>query len=62
MAKFKVLKPYIDRQIGRELRAGEDVEMTVKRSEEIAKTLKKKGYKGEFLERIDNKDNEGEQD
>lgn len=30
--------------------------MTVKRSEEIEKTLSDKGYEGPFLERIDNKD------
>lgn len=55
MAQFKVLKPYRDKDIGRELKANEEVEMTVKRANEVADTLKKKGFKGDFLERIDKK-------
>lgn len=62
MAKFKVLQPYTDIEIGRKLKENEEVEMTVKRSEEIVKTLKVKGFKGEFLERIDNKKDEKEQE
>lgn len=57
MAKFKVLQPYKDLEIGRKLKVNEIVDMTVKRSEEVAKTLKDKGFKGEFLERVkDNKE------
>ena len=56
MANFKVLKPYKDLEIEKKLIKNEKVEMTVKRSEEIEKTLSDKGYEGPFLERIDNKD------
>lgn len=56
MAKFKVLKPYKDLELEKNLIKNEKVEMTVKRSEEIEKTLSDKGYEGPFLERIDNKD------
>ena len=56
MAKFKVLKPYKDLEIEKKLIKNAKVEMTVKRSEEIEKTLSDKGYEGPFLERIDNKD------
>ena len=56
MAKFKVLKPYKDLELEKKLIKNEKVEMTVKRSEEIEKTLSDKGYEGPFLERIDNKD------
>lgn len=59
MAKFKVLQPYRDLKLNKRLVKNEEVEMTVKRSEEIAETLKRKGFKGDFLERIDNKE-EGE--
>lgn len=56
MANFKVLKPYKDLELEKKLIKNEKVEMTVKRSEEIEKTLSDKGYEGPFLERIDNKD------
>ena len=56
MANFKVLKPYKDLELEKKLIKNEKVEMTVKRSEEIEKTLSGKGYEGPFLERIDNKD------
>ncbi|WP_176745771.1 hypothetical protein [Staphylococcus sp. HMSC068C09] len=56
MAKFKVLKPYKDLELEKKLIKNEKVEMTVKRSEEIEKTLSDKGYEGPFLERIDNKE------
>ncbi|WP_436870209.1 hypothetical protein [Staphylococcus shinii] len=55
MAQFKVNKSYKDLEIGRVLNADEQVEMTVKRSEEVEKTLEKAGYKGPFLERIKEK-------
>ena len=60
MAKFKVLQPYRDLELGRKLKKNEIVDMTVKRSEEIAKTLKAKGFKGQFLERV--KENKEEQE
>ena len=56
MAKFNVLKPYKDLELEKKLIKNEKVEMNVKRSEEIEKTLSDKGYEGPFLERIDNKD------
>ena len=56
MAKFKVLQPYKDLELNKRLKKNDEVEMTVKRSEEIAETLKKDGFKGDFLERIDNKE------
>lgn len=58
MAQFKVLKPYNDLELKREFKANDEVEMTVKRSEKIEKTLKNKGYDGQFLERTDVKDEE----
>lgn len=62
MAKFKVLKPYKDLKLGRWTKVNEEIEMTVKRSEEITETLKRKGFKGKYLERIDNKKEKKEQD
>ena len=53
MAKFKVLKPYRDKELKKKLVANDEVEMTVKRSEEIHDTLKEKGYDLPFLERIE---------
>ncbi len=35
MAKFKVLKPYKDLELEKELTKNDEVEMTVKRSEEV---------------------------
>ncbi|MEB7460972.1 hypothetical protein ACYCKH_11640 [Staphylococcus capitis] len=52
MAKFKVLKPYTDIELNRKLNENDEVEMTVKRSEEVEKTLSEKGFDGPFLERI----------
>lgn len=56
MAKFKVVKPYRDKEIGKTLKATDEVEMTVKRADEIHETLKGKGYELPFLERVDNKE------
>ncbi|WP_225743366.1 hypothetical protein [Marinilactibacillus sp. Marseille-P9653] len=53
MAEFKVLQAYKDLELKEDLVPGDTVEMTVKRSEEIAKKLKDDGYDGEFLERVD---------
>ncbi|MBU7217610.1 hypothetical protein [Staphylococcus gallinarum] len=55
MAKFKVLKPYEDTQIGKKLKKDDEVEMTVKRSEEVEKILSDKGFDGPFLKRSDKK-------
>ncbi|WP_353418121.1 hypothetical protein PYH72_13790 (plasmid) [Staphylococcus delphini] len=55
MVKFKVLKPYHDLEINKKLIENEKVEMTVKRSEEVEKTLSEKGFDGPFLERIQEK-------
>lgn len=52
MAKFKVLKPYKDLELEKDLVKNDEVEMTVKRSEEVEKTLSEKGHKGPFLERV----------
>lgn len=55
MAKFKVLKPYKDLELEKELTKNDEVEMTVKRSEEVKKTLSDNGFDGPFLERIQEK-------
>lgn len=55
MADYKVLKNYKDKQLGKSLKANEKVEMTVKRAEEVEKTLSDKGYEGPFLERLKEK-------
>ncbi|WP_202914174.1 hypothetical protein [Staphylococcus haemolyticus] len=55
MADYKVLKNYKDKQLGKSLKANDKVEMTVKRAEEVEKTLSNKGYEGPFLERIKEK-------
>lgn len=55
MAQFKVKKTYEDLEIGRVLKSKEQVEMTVKRSEEVEKTLTDNGFEGPFLERVKEK-------
>lgn len=57
MAKFKVLKKYHDKELGL-LQVGDEVEMTVKRSDEVGNTLKSQGYEQSFLERIEEVDKE----
>ena len=39
MAKFEVKQKYKDVELDKELQVGDKVEMTVKRSEEVEKTL-----------------------
>ncbi|AJT61488.1 hypothetical protein IDG47_13420 [Staphylococcus sp. EG-SA-6] len=56
MANFKVKQQYNDLELKRVLKKNEEVEMTVKRADAVEKTLSEKGFKGPFLERIDNKD------
>ncbi|MFI9043347.1 hypothetical protein ACIGHC_03220 [Staphylococcus saprophyticus] len=55
MAKFKVLKPYKDLELEKKLIKNEKVEMTVKRADEVEKTLSDNGFDGPFLERTDKK-------
>ncbi|EIZ4617308.1 hypothetical protein MPU13_001549 [Staphylococcus pseudintermedius] len=55
MAKFKVLKPYKDLELDKKLIENQEVEMTIKRSEEVEKTLSEKGFDSPFLERIQEK-------
>lgn len=55
MALYKVNKPYRDLELGKLLKTGEEVEMTVKRAEEVTKSLKDRGHGDDFLERLDNK-------
>lgn len=54
MAEYKVLKSYTDKELDRKLAQGETVEMTVKRAEQVEKTLDK-NFDGPFLERINEK-------
>lgn len=56
MAKFKVLKPYRDKDLKKKLVANDEVEMTVKRADEVHDTLKEKGYDLPFLERVEEKE------
>lgn len=56
MAKFKVVKPYMDKELGKTLKVTDEVEMTVKRADEVHKTLKEKGYDLPFLERVEEKE------
>lgn len=55
MAKFKVLQPYHDKQLDKKLKKNDEVEMTVKRADEVEKTLSDNGFDGPFLERTDKK-------
>lgn len=50
MAKYKVLKQFRDIHTKKIYEPNTEIEMTVKRAEEVAKNLD-----GSFLERIDNK-------
>ena len=56
MAKFKVVKPYKDKELGKTLKATDEVEMTVKRADEIHDALKEQGYDLPFLERVEEKE------
>lgn len=53
MAKFKVLNRFKDLKKDEVHEAGETVDMTIKRADEIEAKLK--DYNRDFLERIDNK-------
>lgn len=54
MAKYKVLKTFRDKYTKETYEKGQEIDMTVKRAEEAIKNLKE--YGGDFLERIDNKE------
>jgi len=54
MAKYKVLKTFRDKYTKETYEKGQELDMTVKRAEEAIKNLKE--YGGDFLERIDNKE------
>ena len=54
MAIYKILKPFRDIKTREGYEENQVIEMTVKRADEAIKNLKK--YDGEFLERIDNKE------
>lgn len=58
MAKYKVLKLFRDKETKEVYQAGQEIEMTVKRADEAAESLKRWG--GEFLERTDNKGDQKE--
>lgn len=56
MATYKVLKAFRDKETGTEYEKNHEIEMTVKRANEAISNLKK--WDGDFLERVDNKDQE----
>ena len=61
MAIFKFNKNYRDKELNREVKANEPVEMTIKRADEVVKTVRKQsdkfqGYEEFEYERIDNKE------
>lgn len=51
MAKFKVLKEYKDKKLNKVVKAGEEIEITVKRADEINEALK--SFDGPFVERVE---------
>lgn len=55
MAKFKVLKRFIDKDTKDLYEVGQEIELTVKRSEEVNRKL------GDALERVDNKESKKEE-
>ena len=55
MAKYTVVKRYKDRDFDPDLKKNDEVEMTVKRADEVEKTLSDNGFDGPFLERTDKK-------
>lgn len=54
MAKYKVLKTFRDKYTKETYEKDQEIDMTVKRAEEAIRNLKE--YGGDFLERIDNKE------
>ena len=65
MVKVKFNKSYRDKELGRKVPADEPVEMTLKRADEIVKTIKSsnehyKDFKYERLDKPDEKDDKTE--
>lgn len=60
MAIYKVLQTFRDKETKEVYEVGREIEMTVKRADEAVRNLKK--WDGEFLERIDNKQQEDSND
>ena len=54
MAKYKVLQKFRDKKTNELYEAGQEIEMTVKRANEAIDALRK--WDGEFLERIEDKE------
>lgn len=50
MALFKFNKPYQDYELDKEVAAGEEVEMTIKRADEVVKGIKVQAEKNIALE------------
>lgn len=65
MAEFKFNRPYTDKQLNRQVKANEPVEMAIKRADEVVETVRKQAekderfaeYKDFAYERLDNPDN-----
>lgn len=60
MAEYRVLQTFRDKETKEVYKEGHDIELTVKRADEAIKNLSK--YEGEFLERLDNKQQEDDSD
>lgn len=63
MAKFKFNKDYRDKELKREVRANEPVEMTIKRADEVVKNIRDQstnfeGYEDFSYERLDKPESE----
>ena len=58
MAKYKVLKKFVNLETKEVYKENQEIELTVKRADEAIANLKK--WDGSFLERIDNSEEEGE--
>jgi len=59
LPKYRVLQPFRDIKTKETYEKGQIIEMTVKRANEAIKNLKK--WEGEFLERIDENEKEGDE-
>ncbi|EKU50321.1 hypothetical protein [Staphylococcus massiliensis] len=55
MANFEVLKPFENKKTGKSYKQGQEIEMTVKRSQEVESNAKDLGYNEPFLKRIKEK-------
>lgn len=65
MATFKFNKDYRDKELKRDVKANENVEMTVKRADEVVKNIRKqsdkfKGYEDFAYERVDKEEKQEE--